>query len=226
MNTKALYNFLNQLEQNNNRDWFNSNKQEWLDLRQQWIDDIQLLINKMSLWEPRFAVLNAKDCTFRIYRDIRFKKDKSPYKTWIAAEIGLYGRNSHNGSYYVQMGPQSKLSDNFSGLYGGVWMPDKDVLKKLRRAIADNYEEFSEIINEPELCRYFPSWTGQQLKRIPRDYNEESPYAPLMKLKEFGKACACSQKFFEGDWTSRASYRFSLLKPLIDFLNYSITEEI
>lgn len=224
MNTKALYNFLSRLDKNNNREWFKEHKSEWDELRLQWIEDINILIGKMSLWEPGFSTLTAKDCIFRIYRDIRFKADKSPYKTWVCAGISRFGKNSHNGGYYIQAGPKSHLGDGFSGLFGGVWLPETAVLNKLRKAIADNFEEFEEIISNPELNKFFTGWTGEKLKRVPRGYASDAPYAPLLMLKEFGKAMECDRKFFEGDWTSRASEKLHLLKPLVDFLNYSIEE--
>lgn len=224
MDTKGLYEFLSELALNNNREWFLSNKAQWEDLRLQWMADVDILLAKMSQWEPKFNTLTAKDCVFRIYRDIRFKTDKSPYKTWVCAGISVYGRSSHNGGYYIQTGPESELSDNFSGLFGGVWLPESHVLNKLRKAIADNFEEFEEIVNNKELVRHFPGWTGHKLKKVPRGYDAADPWADYMKLKEFGKACECDRKFFEGDWTSRASEGLALLKPLVDFLNYSIEE--
>lgn len=224
MDTKALYKFLSELDRNNNREWFHRNKERWDELRAQWMADVDQLIAKMSVWEPRFATYTAKDCVFRIYRDIRFKTDKSPYKTWVCAGIGIYGKNSHNGGYYIQLGPESQLSDSFSGLFGGVWLPETRILNKLRKAIADNYEEFSEIINEPGLMKEYPGWTGQQLKRVPKGWDPDSPFADLLRLKEYGKARNCDMEFFTGDWTTRASESLELLKPLIDFLNYSIEE--
>lgn len=224
MDSKALYDFLDRLGSNNNRLWFQEHKSEWDNLKRQWDDDINLLLARMSQWEPKFAHLTAKDCTFRIYRDIRFKADKSPYKTWVCAGINIYGKNSHNGGYYVQAGPESSLGDSFAGLFGGVWLPETKVLNKLRHAIIDNIEEFHDIINNPELIRFFPGWTGDKLKRTPKGWPIDSPHAEILKLKEFGKACECDRKFFDGDWTARASERLHLLKPLIDFLNYSIEE--
>lgn len=224
MDSKALYDFLGRLGENNNRPWFQAHKAEWDDLRMQWEADINLLLARMAEWEPRFATLTAEDCTYRIYRDIRFKADKSPYKTWVCAGINIYGKNSHNGGYYIQAGPESGLSDNFSGLFGGVWLPETKILNKLRRAIVDNIEEFEAIINEPMLNEIFPGWTGAKLKRLPKGWPDDSPHAELLKLKEYGKACDCGPEFFDGDWTARASERLKLLKPLIDFLNYSIEE--
>lgn len=225
MNTKELYKFLGELQANNNRPWFMANKERWDDLRHQWMDDVDTLLAKMSRWEPRFAKLSAKDCVFRIYRDVRFKTDKTPYKTWVCAGINIYGRSSHNGGYYVQCGPDSSLSDAFSGLFGGVWLPETPLLHKLRKAIVDNIEEFSEIIHSPQIIKHFPEWTGPKLKKLPKGYNPDPATDELLKLKEFGKACHCDARFFQGDWTSRASERLEILKPLVDFLNYSIEEE-
>lgn len=224
MDTRQLYDFLTRLDSNNNREWFQTHKAEWDDLRLQWLDDVDLLITKMSRWENRFSTLKAKDCVFRIYRDVRFKKDKSPYKTWVCAGIGIYGKNSHNGGYYIQLGPESNLSDSFSGLFGGVWMPETKILNKLRKAIVDNIEEFTDIINSPQMVKLYPGWTGERLKKLPRGFEEYPQYADLLKLKEFGKAMDCNEKYFTGDWTSRASEHLEILKPLIDFLNYSIEE--
>lgn len=224
MNTNELYKFLTDLAHNNNRPWFQANKSRWDDLRAQWADDVAVLLAKMSVWEPRFANLTPKDCIFRIYRDVRFKTDKSPYKTWVCAGINIYGRSSHNGGYYIQCGPDSNLSEAFSGLFGGVWLPETPILNKLRKAIADNIEEFTEIINSPDLLKHFPEWTGPRLKKLPKGYADNPATNELLKLKEYGKACHCDKKFFTGDWTSRASERLETLKPLVDFLNYSIEE--
>lgn len=224
MDALSLYNFLEQLDANNNREWFKARKSQWDDLFIQWKDDIELLLSRMSEWEPKFRYLTSKDCTYRIYRDVRFKTDKSPYKTWVCAGINIYGRNSHNGGYYVQAGPETRLGDNFSGLFGGVWMPETRILNKLRKAIIDNIEEFEEIINTPQMQKYFPLWTGQKLKRLPRGWEQQDQYFEILRLKEYGKARECNRQFFEGDWTQRASEQLYILKPLIDFLNYSIEE--
>lgn len=224
MDTKGLYKFLADLSENNDRQWFAAHKAVWDDLRQQWLEDVNVLISRMSRWEPSFSNMQAKDCVFRIYRDVRFKADKSPYKTWVCAGFNIYGKNSHNGGYYIQMGPESNISDNFSGLFGGVWLPETKLLNKLRKSIIDNIDEFEEIINEPNLKKHFPGWTGDRLKRVPNGWDKNHPYGELLKLKEYGKACQCDMKFFSGDWTSRTSEMLSYLKPLVDFLNYSIEE--
>lgn len=224
MDTQGLYRFLTELSVNNDREWFAANKDRWMELRKGWMDDIDILLSRMSEWDPSLRHLTAKDCVYRIYRDVRFSANKMPYKTWVCAGINAHGKSAHEGGYYVQAGPAVGGSYVASGLYGGVWEPDSRTLKKLRKAIVDNIEEFREIIDDEELNRYFPGWVGAKLKTVPQGYAKDHPDADLLRLKEYGKACECCEDFFTGDWTAEASRRFRLLKPMVDFLNYSIDE--
>ena len=101
------------------------------------------------------------------------------------------------------------------------------MLRKLRHAIVDNIEEFEEIINNPQFIKHFPSWIGDSLKKVPKGWDKEHPQAELLKLKEYGRLCSCKEAFFrDPQWVEIAAYRFALLKPLIDFLNYSLDEEV
>ncbi|MDE6544034.1 MAG: DUF2461 domain-containing protein [Muribaculaceae bacterium] len=224
MDTQGLYGFLRELSEHNDRAWFAANKERWESLRKGWMDDVDLLLSRMSEWDPSLRHLTAKDCVFRIYRDVRFSANKSPYKTWVCAGINARGKSSHDGGYYIQAGPDTDASYVFSGLFGGVWEPDSATLRKLRKAITDNIEEFRDIIGNEELNRVFPGWVGEQLKTVPKGWPKDHPDADLLRLKEYGKACHCDEAFFSGDWTVEASRRLQLLKPLIDFLNYSIDE--
>ena len=224
MDTQGLYGFLRELSEHNDRTWFAANKERWELLRKGWMEDVDLLLSRMSEWDPSLRHLTAKDCVFRIYRDVRFSANKSPYKTWVCAGINARGKSSHDGGYYIQAGPETDASYVFSGLFGGVWEPDSNTLRKLRKAITDNIEEFREIIDNKELNRVFPGWVGDQLKTVPKGWPKDHPDADLLRLKEYGKACHCDEAFFTGDWTVEASRRLQLLKPLIDFLNYSIDE--
>lgn len=224
MDTAGLYTFLRELSVNNDRAWFTANKDRWESLRKGWMDDVDLLLARMSEWDPSLHHLSAKDCVFRIYRDVRFSANKSPYKTWVCAGINVHGRSSHEGGYYIQAGPDTGESYVFSGLFGGVWEPDSAMLRKLRKAIVDNIEEFRGIIDAEEFNRVFPGWVGESLKTVPKGWPKDHPDADLLRLKEYGRACRCDEAFFTGDWTAEASRRLKLLKPLVDFLNYSIEE--
>lgn len=217
-----LYDYLRRLSNNNNREWFKANREEYDDLRAQWEADLARLIADMSQWDNRIAAQTPKTSAYRIYRDIRFKQDKTPFKTYFSASIGPYGKKLERAGYYLHMGP---VTD--SGLYGGLWCPDSAMLRKLRKAMVDNIDELREILAEPELQKEFPGWCGDMLKTIPKGYDRNHPDADLLRLKDIGKWHRCSEKWFSSErWTERASHLFSLLRPLVDFLNYSIEEEV
>lgn len=220
-----LYDFLAELSRNNTREWFHAHRDKYEQLRSLWEDDIQRLINDMSSWEPRLKYQTPKTTAYRIYRDTRFSLDKTPLKTFFSAAFSHYGKSTHRAAYYLQMGPS--LSDSMeSGLYGGMWCPDTPMLQKVRKAIIDNIEEFEGIISDSRLCRFYPKWVGQQLKTVPKGYDRNHPQAALLRLKDYGRFCQCDMEFFsDPDWPLAVSERFSLLQPLVEFLNYSIDEE-
>lgn len=220
--TARLFKYLRQLAANNNREWFAEHRAEFDDLRAQWLDDLQRLINAMGASDPRLLGISPRKAAFRIYRDTRFSLDKTPYKTYFSAQLTPGGGNVHTAGYYIHVS-----ADADAGLYGGIWQPESAVLKKLRRAIVDNIEEFEEIISNPQMLRYFPEWTGQQLKTVPKGYDRNHPQAHLLRLKDIGRFDATGPDFFlDSAWPEKAAERLLLLRPLLDFIDYSITEEI
>lgn len=216
---KELYDFLGRLAENNNREWFAEHKPEYERLRAAWIEDLQKLIDRMAMWEPSLAHVQARDCLYRIYRDTRFSNDKTPYKTYFSALISPTGRHCDRACYYFHQGVDE------SAIYGGVWCPESKVLKKLRKAIVDNIEEFREIVEAPDVEKNFPGWWGRKLKTAPKGYDRDHPDIEFLRLTEFGKAHNFSREFFERpDWIEQTSRLFEMLKPMNDFLNYSIDE--
>jgi len=223
-----LYDFLRRLGENNNREWFKANKAEYDDLRELWLADIDRMLAHMASWWPELAGVTAKQCAYRIYRDTRFSQDKTPLKTYFSAGIGPTGRNTHGAGLYLQMGPGRFVDAVESGLYGGIWCPDAPTLKKLRKAIVDNIEEFEAITLTPDMEKYFPGWcSSSQLKTVPKGYDRNHPQAHLLRLRDYGKFHPCDEAFFcNPSWPEQASTLFSHLKPFIEFLDYSIHEEI
>ena len=101
------------------------------------------------------------------------------------------------------------------------------MLAKLRRAIVDNVEEFEEIVNAPELRKLYPGWLGETLKTAPKGWPKDHPQIEYLRLKYYGKFHHCDRRYFESErWYERASEDFRVLKPLIDFLNYSYDEDV
>ncbi len=216
---KQLYDFLRRLAENNNREWFAAHKPEYERIRAAWLEDLQKLIDRMALFEPSLAHVQARDCVYRIYRDTRFSHDKTPLKTYFSALISPTGRHCDRACYYFHQGV------DVSALYGGVWCPEPQVLKKLRKAIVDNIEEFRGIVEAPDVLKYFPGWYGRQLKTAPKGYDRDHPDIEFLRLTEFGKEHLLPPQFFEQpDWIERTARLYEILKPMNDFLNYSIDE--
>lgn len=218
-----LFSFLRELAANNNRPWFQANKDRFDHLRALWLDDLQKMIDDMGDWEPGIAAMSARQSAYRIYRDTRFSPDKTPYKTYFSASMSPKGRRmEHYGGYYLQM----DIRPGESGLYGGIWQPDAPSLKKLRCAIVDNIDEFEEIVNSPDMVKLFPGWVGESLKTAPKGWPKDHPQIELLRLKDYGKFHVCNESFFlDPDWPHKAADMMRVLKPLIDFLNYSLDED-
>lgn len=216
-----LFDFLKRLAANNNREWFAAHKAEYQELRQLWEADVERLIGYMSVWEPRFSHLTAKNTMYRIYRDIRFSPDKTPFKTFFSAAFSQYGKSTHRACYYLHFdGVPGE-----GGLYGGMWCPDSAMLRKLRKAIVDNAEEFEAIINDAQLKAVYPDWWGERLKTIPKGYERNHPMAEYLRLKEYGRfAPIAPAAFCDPSWPEMVSEKFRIIKPLIEFLNYSLDE--
>lgn len=217
-----VFSFLEELSRNNNRDWFKARKPEFDDLREQWIEELDRLVALMTPWEPGMATQSGKSCAYRIYRDTRFSEDKTPYKTYFSALFSPYGRHAHRACDYLQI----DIRPEESGLFGGLWCPDSAMLRKLRRAIVDNAEEFEEIVNAPDMKRLYPGWVGNSLKTVPKGYAKDHPMIEVLRLKDYGKFCRCDRAFFsDPSWVEKTAERFHVLKPFNDFLNYSLDEE-
>jgi uncharacterized protein (TIGR02453 family) len=212
--------FFKKLKRNNNRTWFESHKQEYEELAKLPMQSfIFALQSHFSAFAPEFD-LSPKRSIFRIYRDVRFSKDKTPYKTHIAAHFVLRGKEKGfvGSGYYFHVEP----GDVFIG--GGIYMPDSDQLKKIRQAIALRPDEFLSIINHRYFKRRFGTLKGDTLQRIPKGYDESHPMAKWLKLKQF---------FVGVDFPEGAAFKASLVDkvadvckdaaPLVRFLNKAVT---
>lgn len=215
---KELFDFLDQLAVNNDRVWFNARRSEFERLRSLWLEDLDRLIGLLSVESPELSMLTAARCTYRINRNLRFSADKTPYKTHVAAEITKNGRNSGYAGYYISAGDDNEL-------FGGLWAPEPAKLAKIRRAIVDNFEEWEAIDNAPEMKHLFPGWWGPALKTVPRGYAKDHPQAAYLRLLHYGKCAEVGREFYlDPAWPERAAEMMSALKPMVDFLNYTIDE--
>ena len=216
---EQILRFLRALSANNHREWFQAHKAEYDALRLAFIDEVQQLIHRIALFDPEVVGLEAKNCLYRIYRDIRFSPDKTPYKNHFAAYIALGGRSSLRGGYYFHLEPERCL------LSGGVWCPAPALLKQLRRDIYDHMEEFVDILEQPAFKRYFPGLDGESLKRMPVGYPADCPHGDILRHHDVCVVTQLDEAFFSRpDWLEQTAAIFALLAPFNRFLNYTVDE--
>ncbi len=216
---KDILTFLSQLRENNNRVWFQAHKEEYDRLRPRFVEMVQELIQQISLFDEDIAGLDAKNCMYRIYRDIRFSPDKTPYKSYMSAYIAKGGRKSLRAGYYFHIEPDNCM------LSGGVWCPEPKLLKALRQAIYDNYDEWKEIVEDKPFRSLYRDWVESPLKIVPRPFPRDCEAAEWLKRKEYLILNAKPDRFFDQpDWIKQAAHELSLMKPYNDFLNYTVDE--
>jgi uncharacterized protein (TIGR02453 family) len=210
--------FFNQLKRNNNRKWFENHRkayEEYVKLpMQSFIAALQLHFGKFA---PEFD-LNPKRSIFRIYRDIRFSHDKTPYKTHIAAHFVLRGKPKGflGSGYYIEIAP----GELYTG--GGIYIPDSNQLKKIRKAISTRGEEFLAIVKNRNFQKLFAPFEWSKLQRIPRGYNESNPMAEWLKYKQFFVGISWPEtKCYREKFVEETAEVFEALTPLVKFLNSS-----
>jgi uncharacterized protein (TIGR02453 family) len=217
MLSKDTITFLKKLEKNNDRDWFNSNKAAFLAANDNVIALTGDLINRISKFDPLVAGIDPKSCVFRIYRDVRFSKDKSPYKTNLGAFIAPGGKKAMLPGYYFHIQP---------GMFfcaAGKHMPDPTELLKIRNAIASKTKEFLKIVGDKKFVQRFGDLDGERLSKPPKGFDGEHPAIEYLKLKSF----TVSEEFsgseaISKDYSKLLAESFKAAFPLVVFLREAL----
>ncbi|MDR2206468.1 MAG: DUF2461 domain-containing protein [Flavobacteriaceae bacterium] len=205
--------FLKKLEKNNNRDWFNENKKLYIEAHGDVINFVEILIEKISKFDEAIGKMDAKKSMFRIYRDTRFSKDKSPYKTNFGVNLGI-GKGGKTAGYYLHIEPEKSF------LAGGVYMPEPGNLKAIRKEISLFGDEFLKILNHKNFKKYFSKMDeNDKLKKIPQGFESNDPMAEYLKLKHFTVSYPVSDEELLSE-TAAENFAeiFKSIKPLNDFL--------
>lgn len=179
MTFSNIINFLEELKDNNSKEWFDINRKRYEKLRKEFLEFVKTLIFEISTFDNEVAYLQPKDCIFRINKDIRFSKDKSPYKTNFGAYIVKNGKKSGNAGYYFHIEP-----DNFF-LAGGIYAPKPENLKEIRLEIYNNPDKFLKLINNKDFKDAFGEIWGEKLTNVPRGFDKNFEYADLLKYKSY-----------------------------------------
>lgn len=215
--------FLSQLKKNNNKPWFDSHRAQYEAARIDFSNFIQLVIDAVQKSDTTITGLTAKDCQFRINRDVRFSKDKRPYKENFGAFICRGGKKSIYAGYYFHLAP----GNSFMG--GGLWQPEPGNLKKVRQEIDYNWEEFQSILKNKNFKKiYGDLYKGSDvsLSRMPKGYEENNPAIDYLKLK----GLIAETKIADGDLTKSTLHKktvaaFEALQPLLNFINRSLDHD-
>lgn len=215
---KNILRFLRSLRRHNDRVWFNDNKERYLQVKAETEQLTALLLQRIAEFDPDAIRLSPSDCLYRIYRDTRFSLDKTPYKT----HIGIYinppaGKKSPRCGYYLHLEPDNCL------VAGGAWWPETPVLKRIRQDIFDNVDEYLEIIDDPSFRRFYPRPGDDLLKTAPKGFPKDWEHIDLLKPRSFTASSQLSDDDLRAEgFIDRIVERMQALKPLNDFLNYSI----
>lgn len=211
--------FLRKLKKNNNREWFERHKGDYENFVKL---PMQSLIVALQPHFARFAPefdLNPKRSIFRIYRDIRFSADKTPYKTHVAAHFVLRGKPKGfvGSGYYLHIEP----GEAFIG--GGIYIPDGDQLKKIRKAIADRPDEFLSLVGNSRFKKLFAPFEWDKLQRVPKGYDENNPMAEWLKYKQFFVGVSWKEtKSFKASFVEEVAEICEAAAPLVRFLNHAL----
>lgn len=219
---RQILDFLSELDKNNNREWFSAHKGEYLLVKEAFESLVERLIPIVQDIDPSVGHVEVKDCTYRIYRDVRFSPDKRPYKTHIGAYINRRGKKSPYAGYYIHLDP------THGSLWGGgLYCPDANVLKAVRMDIYDNIDEFLDLNNSLEEKGFVLS-REDSLKKIPTGFPRDFPHGEFLKMKHYDmyRPITDDVLYDENRLIEETRRAFAAMMPMNRFLNFTIDETL
>lgn len=214
MVSKSTLDYLSKLSKNNNKEWFEKNREHYEAARNEFRDFVSELIITTSKFDPSIKHLDAKDCIFRINRDVRFSKDKSPYKNNFGAILSPGGKKSFEAGFYVQVQPGQSF------IAGGMWQPPGPQLAAIRQEIDYNAAEFKKILNAKTFKTFFGKLSDEdKLKTVPKGYDKTHPELELLKFKSYIVVHSLTDKeVVSKDFMKRCSEVMKAMYPFNTFL--------
>lgn len=223
MITKEALLFLEDLVANNNTDWMHANKKRYEQYKKDYHAFIAGLLAEMKTLDPKLDDLEVKNCTFRINRDIRFSKDKSPYKTNMGVWFTQNKFRKNSPGYYVHF----EKGNCF--IAGGVWCPEPSELKQIRREIAFFHDDLEKIVADASFKKEYGDLSREAenvLKKAPKDFDPNHPAIEFLKLKSFTASQPIDEKLFtDKNFNKTVAQKLIALKPLNDFLYRALETE-
>jgi len=214
---KSALDFLVALKANNDRDWFNANKEWFQKSAEEFKEFTNSLILGINEFDDFVGSIDPKDCIFRVYRDVRFSANKAPYKTNFGAYIARGGRKSPYAGYYLHLDTDSSFAS------GGIYMAEPNVMKRIREDIDLYPDDFLAIVDSKKFKETFQFFDEEKLKRVPQGFDKDSPVAEYFKFKHITPYHSLSEKdITDKNLLKNTLAVFKEMKPLVDFLNRSI----
>ena len=216
---KSTFKFLNELKKNNNREWFQANKNQY-DLAHTNVLDFADDINAQMSKSDQIVQVSAKKMLFRIYRDVRFSKDKTPYKTGF---MGGLKRDTKwlRGGYFFAIKP-----GNESVIAGGFWNPNSQDIKRIRKEIEMDSSPMRKLIKAKSFKSHFGELTGDEVKTAPKGYNKEHPDIDLIRKKQFLLIKKFSDKeVLSPEFSADVISTFKAMRPFFDYMSEVLTTD-
>jgi len=211
--------FLTELKNNNNREWFDKNRSSYEKARDDFRGLVEDLIEEIIDFDPGLVGIEAKKAVFRLFRDVRFSKNKEPYKTNFGASMSRDGRKSPFAGYYLHIMP----GNNFIG--GGNYRPDAPELKKIRAYIEANAAELHAITSNKRFKELFGDLRGDSLKSAPKGYPKDHPEIELLRMKGFFALHELTdEELLQEGFVTKAAETVKVIHPLIEFLNDAVSQ--
>jgi uncharacterized protein (TIGR02453 family) len=214
---QQILNFLSELKGNNNKEWFDQNRDRYQECRKKVLFLTELIIHEAGKFDPEIGVQDPKNCVFRIFRDVRFSNDKTPYKTNMGSFIAKGGRKSVSAGYYLHIEPGA----SFVG--GGSYCPPPDALKAIRTEIFDHPEDFKQLVYNESFRKVYPELYDDKLKTAPKGFPKDFPDIDLLKYKSFAFGSAIDDSIVTSDaFVGKILSTMKELYPVNRFLNTAL----
>jgi uncharacterized protein (TIGR02453 family) len=211
--------FLKDLTKNNNKPWFDEHRPQYETAKSDFYGLVEKLIPAIAKFDEPIGQLAVKQCVFRINRDVRFSKNKAPYKSNMACYFNQAGKNGLGAGYYLHIEPGKSFAA------GGIWVPEPAVLAGIRQEIDYNFSDWKKVIDNKNFKKTFTEGlrSNETLVRPPKGYDENNPAIEFLKMKSF----IVSKPFADTDlqhknFVAEVAKTFNNMKPLIDFLNTAL----
>ncbi len=219
MVSRTTLTFLKNLEKNNNKPWFEENRPAYQKAKEEFQQLVTAIAGGIGKFDPDIALLDPLKCIFRQNRDVRFSKDKTPYKIHFGAYFNRGSKKVNTPGYYIHLQPGKSI------IAAGWYQPEAPIVQKLRQEIDYNAEEWLAIFKHTSLRKYFkeaPDF-NDTLIRPPKGYSEDNPVLKYLKLKSFVVSKSVKdEEILNGDFQKNAIDAFKSLYPFVQFLHRSI----